>query len=174
MERLPPPQLLLLKPRFYQATTPWTGTYISTTTSDVVITGTDGNVTTSTIVVINTPESTTHGPGTSTTTSSVVSIGYRWKGYHLPIVVIETPGSTITTLLLDWYSYTSTKFHLLDVVINGTFGWEASPPSTIVVITNTGIIITVPWTGTYTFTTTSSVVSIGTDESKLPPPHCCY
>ncbi|KAL6947788.1 hypothetical protein ACO0OE_001801 [Hanseniaspora uvarum] len=111
-----------------------------TSTSGIVTSGTDNKLTTSPIVIANTPESTTTthwtGNGIVTATSDIVTNGANGKLTTSPIVIIETPTS-------------------------------ASVSSSVSVTTSA---ITTSWTGTYTATTTSDVVITGTDDKVTTSP----
>ncbi|KAF0270609.1 hypothetical protein FOG48_00312 [Hanseniaspora uvarum] len=124
-------------------TTYWTGNETVTSTSGIVTSGTDNKLTTSPIVIINTPESTitTHwtGNGTVTATSDIVTNGANGKLTTPPIVIIETPTSasvsssvsvTTSTITTSWTgTYIATTS---DVVTNGADGKPTTSPIVII------------------------------------------
>ncbi|SGZ39604.1 uncharacterized protein HGUI_01804 [Hanseniaspora guilliermondii] len=91
----------------------WTGTFTTTTTSYSVSTGTDGNPTTKTVIVVETPESTITTPWTgtftTTTTSYSVSTGTDGNPTTETVIVVETPSLSLRTTI-PWTGHFTTSY----------------------------------------------------------------
>ncbi|CAI5229852.1 ASB_HP2_G0000920.mRNA.1.CDS.1 [Saccharomyces cerevisiae] len=157
-------------------TEPWTGTFTSTSTEMTTVTGTNGQPTDETVIVIRTPTSeglitTTTEPWTGTFTSTsteVITItGTNGQPTDETVIVIRTPTSEglITTTTEPWTgTFTSTSTEM--TTVTGTNGQPTD--ETVIVIrtpTSEGLITTTtePWTGTFTSTSTEVITITGTN-----------
>ncbi|CAI4526442.1 CPG_1a_G0025570.mRNA.1.CDS.1 [Saccharomyces cerevisiae] len=154
----------------------WTGTFTSTSTEMTTVTGTNGQPTDETVIVIRTPTSeglitTTTEPWTGTFTSTsteVITItGTNGQPTDETVIVIRTPTSEglITTTTEPWTgTFTSTSTEM--TTVTGTNGQPTD--ETVIVIrtpTSEGLITTTtePWTGTFTSTSTEMTTVTGTN-----------
>ncbi|CAI4241229.1 AMM_1a_G0000960.mRNA.1.CDS.1 [Saccharomyces cerevisiae] len=157
-------------------TEPWTGTFTSTSTEMTTVTGTNGQPTDETVIVIRTPTSeglitTTTEPWTGTFTSTSTEMttvtGTNGQPTDETVIVIRTPTSEglITTTTEPWTgTFTSTSTEM--TTVTGTNGQPTD--ETVIVIrtpTSEGLISTTtePWTGTFTSTSTEMTTVTGTN-----------
>ncbi|CCC66701.1 hypothetical protein NCAS_0A01430 [Naumovozyma castellii] len=163
-------------------TTPWTGTYTTTySTESTYTTGTDGSSTPEIIIHVETPNtvltSTTTTPWTGTytttySTESTYTTGTDGSSTPEIIIHVETPNTVLTsTTTTPWTGTYTTTYSTESTYTTGTDG--SSTPEIIIHVETPNTVLTstttTPWTGTYTTTySTESTYTTGTDGSSTP------